>query len=155
MPAPASLQLLDFIPFRLNRLASEISQRLSEIYRERFGLDIPEWRILATLGAHRYCTAQYVADSTRMHKTRVSRAAAQLAGRGLLRRSHSAADGREVLLRLTPKGRRLYAELVPLALRREKELMACLAPAQADALLQGLAVLERSLGLPQGATLEP
>lgn len=147
--APAELRLLEFVPFRLNRLAAEVSQRLSEIYRGRYGLDIPEWRILATLGPDRRRTAQYVAESTRMHKTRVSRAAAHLAELGLLRRGNSSADGREVLLQLTPKGRRIYADLVPLALRRQSELLACLAPAEAAAFLHGLSVLERALDLPQ------
>jgi DNA-binding MarR family transcriptional regulator len=149
MRAPAELQLLDFVPFRLNRLASEVSQRLSDIYRDRFGLEIPEWRIVATLGPDHRRTAQYVAESTRMHKTRVSRAAAHLSQLGLLRRSSSNLDGREVLLQLTSRGRRVYTELVPLALRRQRELMSCLPPAQAAAFLDGLSLLERALGLPQ------
>lgn len=155
MRKPVELQLLDFVPFRLNRLASEVSQRLSDIYRDRFGLEIPEWRIVATLGPDRRCTAQYVAESTRMHKTRVSRAAARLAELGLLQRGSSAADGREVLLRLSAKGRRVYAALVPLALERQRLLMACLEPAEAAAFLHGLARLERSLGLPQSGDPAP
>jgi hypothetical protein len=42
-PTIASTFLLaNFVPFRLNRLADAVSQDLSEIYRDRFGLDIPE-----------------------------------------------------------------------------------------------------------------
>ncbi|HWW79792.1 MAG TPA: helix-turn-helix domain-containing protein, partial [Steroidobacteraceae bacterium] len=76
------LQLGDFVPFRLNRLAAEVSEHLAEIYRARFGLDIPEWRVMATVGPERGCTAQHIARSTRMHKTRVSRAIAHLEKRG-------------------------------------------------------------------------
>jgi DNA-binding MarR family transcriptional regulator len=141
------LQLSEFVPFRLNRLAAAVSEHLSVIYRERFGLEIPEWRVLVTIGRHAGCTAQQIVQSTRMHKTRVSRAVAALRQRALLESAASIQDGRELHLRLTPAGRRIYASLVPLALARESELLACLGAAQRTALLRGIEVLESSLGL--------
>ncbi len=144
--APA-LQLAQFAPFRLNRLANAVSEHLSEIYRERFGLAIPEWRVLVTVGEQRECTAQWIACSAHMHKTRVSRAVASLTRRHLLERSARSSDAREVSLRLGPAGRRLYAQLVPLALDRERTLLACMTEAQRRGFLLGLARLEESLGL--------
>jgi DNA-binding MarR family transcriptional regulator len=141
------LQLSEFVPFRLNRLAAAVSEHLSVIYRERFGLEIPEWRVLVTIGRHAGCTAQQIVHSTRMHKTRVSRAVAALRRRALLEGAPGTLDAREMHLRLTPSGRRIYASLVPLALARESELLACLRKAQRQALLRGIKVLESSLGL--------
>jgi DNA-binding MarR family transcriptional regulator len=141
------LQLSEFVPFRLNRLAAAVSEHLSIIYRDRFNLEIPEWRVLVTIGRHSGCTAQQIVQSTRMHKTRVSRAVASLRQRALLERAPSSADGRELHLRLTSQGRRIYASLVPLALERESELLACLGSAERTGLLQGIRILESSLGL--------
>jgi len=144
---PDSLQLEHFVPFRLNRLADALSVNLSEIYRDRFGLDIPEWRILVTVGQREACTAQFVAASTRMHKTRVSRAVASLEARKLLVRTVNRTDGREMALELTREGRRMYAALVPLALLRESQLLSCLSRAERVAFLAAVAKLEASLAL--------
>jgi DNA-binding MarR family transcriptional regulator len=141
------LQLSEFVPFRLNRLAAAVSEHLSVIYRERFGLEIPEWRVLVTIGRHAGCTAQQIVQSTRMHKTRVSRAVAALRRRALLESAPGTQDARELHLRLTPSGRRIYASLVPLALARESELLACLGASQREGLMRGIRVLESSLGL--------
>jgi DNA-binding MarR family transcriptional regulator len=143
----AELKLKCFVPFRLNRLATAVSEYLSEIYSDRFGLEISEWRVLVTVGRRRDCTAQRIAASTRMHKTRVSRAVASLTRRKLIERAVSASDGREMPLYLTAAGRRLYDELVPLALERERLLLSCLDERQRRAFIEALAGLEESLGL--------
>jgi DNA-binding MarR family transcriptional regulator len=148
--ARAALRLAAFVPFRLNRLAVAVSQYLAVIYRDRFALEIPEWRVIATVGARRGCTAQQIAASTRMHKTRVSRALQQLRRRGLIARQPSRHDRRELPLRLTAAGRRLYAGLVPLVLARERQLLACLSTTERRAFLQALTRLEALLQLTGG-----
>ena len=77
----AGFVLNAFLPFRLNRLAAEVSERLAGLYAERFGLDVPQWRVLATLAAGP-CTAQAVVASTRTHKSTISRAVQLLEARG-------------------------------------------------------------------------
>jgi DNA-binding MarR family transcriptional regulator len=141
------LLLARFFPFRLNRLAVAVSQHLAQIYRGAFALEIPEWRVIATVGEDRGCTAQFVAHSTRMHKTRVSRAIAQLRRRGLIERIASDTDKRAMQLRLTRKGRSLYSQLVPLALVRERQLLACLSSAERRVLGSALERLEKRLAL--------
>jgi DNA-binding MarR family transcriptional regulator len=146
-PPPGTFLLANFVPFRLNRLADAVSQDLSQIYRDRFGLEIPEWRVLVTVGQRRDCTAQHVAASTRMHKTRVSRAVASLTQRKLIERVAGAADGREMRLRLTKAGQKVHDILVPLALQRERALLAKISDAHAQRFIAALAELEGALGL--------
>jgi len=141
------LLLRDFLPFRLNRLSDSVSMNLSQIYTDRFGLDIPEWRVLVTVGQREGCTAQHVVLSTRMHKTRVSRAVAALLKRKLISRVVNEKDSREGRLRLSMAGQRMYAALVPTALQRERALMSCLSLTQRNAFTTALSLLEESLGL--------
>ncbi len=97
------LDLLKFVPFRMNRLAAEISTALSSEYRDRYGIEIPEWRVIATLGFREGpCTAQYIVQSTRTHKSTISRAVTGLLERGLIERVESPADRREYSLQLLP-----------------------------------------------------
>ena len=111
----ARLDLFGFVPFRLNRLAAEVSSALSVEYAARYGLDIPEWRVLAHLGQYAPITAKAIAGHSRMHKTKVSRAVAELERLGYVRRSGSDEDRREEPLSLTPKGKAVYDDLAPKA----------------------------------------
>jgi DNA-binding MarR family transcriptional regulator len=142
-----SLDLPSFLPFRLNRLAAEISHRLSAIYAERFELDIPQWRVLATLADGAEWTAQEIVASTRTHKSTISRAVAELETRKLVSRVQHEADGRAMTLQLTARGRQVMERLIPLAKRFEAELLSALTPADRRSLTEGIASLERSLGI--------
>jgi len=146
-PTTPALLLTNFTPFRLNRLAAGVSEHMADVYKRRFGLEIPEWRVMATVGPAWSCTAQHIADTTRMHKTRVSRAIAHLVKRGLIERTSNADDRREMELRLTKTGRAMYTELVPLALERERSLLSCLNEEELRAFNEALDRLEEFLGL--------
>jgi DNA-binding MarR family transcriptional regulator len=141
------LQLDQFVPFRLNRLAEAVSVNLSEIYRDRFGLEIAEWRVLVTVAQYPRCTAQFVGASTCMHKTRVSRALGNLVARRLVVRATHATDQRELTLQLSATGRRLYAKLVPLAKAREAQILARLAQSERLVLHRVLSALEAAVGI--------
>ena len=144
------LDLFRFVPFRLNRLAAEVSPALSSEYRERYGLDIPEWRVLATLGFRNdACSAQYVAHCTRTHKSTISRAVTALMRRQLVERVENEDDRREYRLRMTRRGRALHEELVPRLLRREQEILSCLSAQEQRDFAALLGKIERGLGLVQ------
>ena len=144
------LDLFKFVPFRLNRLAAEVSSALSDEYQARYGLDIPEWRVLATLGFRNdACSAQYIAHCTRTHKSTISRAVTALTNRQMVERVENADDRREFRLRLTRRGKALYEELIPRLLRKEQEILSCLSAQERKQLALLLGKIEQSLALVQ------
>jgi len=144
------LDLFGFVPFRLNRLAAEVSAALSSEYQERYGLDIPEWRVLATLGFRNDASsAQYIAHCTRTHKSTISRAVTALMRRQLVERVENEDDRREYRLRMTRKGKALYQELIPRLLRKEQQILSCLSAQERKDFARVLGKIEKSLGLVQ------
>ena len=146
------LNLFTFMPFRLNRLAAEVSNELASEYRKKYGLDIPEWRVLATLGFRDdACTAQYIAHCTRTHKSTISRAVAHLIEQRIVERVENVDDRRELALQLTRKGRKLYEKLIPRLLRKEQDILSCLTAAERTGFAAALGKIEKHLDLVQTA----
>jgi len=144
------LDLFRFLPFRLNRVAAEVSTALSVEYQAGYGLDIPGWRVIATLGFRKdACSAQYISHCTRTHKSTISRAVTALIERQLVERVENEDDRREFRLRLTRKGAALYEELIPRLLRKEQEILSCLSAQERRDLGRLLGKLEGSLDLVQ------
>ncbi len=108
-------RLEEFLPYRLSVAANRVSRLLARGYSEHFGLSIPEWRVLATVGRFGSVSPSAVGEWTAMDKVKVSRAAASLVARGLLKQSMDPKDGRGRLLRLTRKGASVHNGVVPLA----------------------------------------
>ena len=134
-PAAPQIVLEQFLPYRLNVLATVVSNALAQIYAERFDLTIPGWRIVATLGQYGVRTARDIATHAVMHKSTVSRAVSALEGRGLVVRRPNRDDRREEWLELTREGRRIYDALAPEALAFEDGLVSVLSPAEQKAFL--------------------
>jgi DNA-binding MarR family transcriptional regulator len=117
------LQLEQFLPYRLNRIAAAVSQDFRSVYGPHHDLTIPEWRVLATLGQFEEMSAKAIGRHSAMHKTKVSRAVRALEERRWLRRRQSEEDRREEILTLTAQGERAYRQIVPKALAFERRLL--------------------------------
>ena len=149
---PGSLILERFVPYRLSVLSNTVSRAIARIYAERFDLSIPEWRVMAQLGRHGRLTASEIVGLTAMDKVRVSRAVSRLAASGRIAADEDEADRRRQHLTLTAAGRRIYREIVPLALEQEEVLLAVLDARERQTLDRILAKLQsRAIGLAPGA----
>ena len=134
-------RLSDFLPYLLSITSNAVSDRIADEYRARFGLKIPEWRVMAVLGDSGSRTQRELAGATRMDKVAVNRACKVLEDRGLAARSPNARDGRSHHLALTAVGKELYDQIVPLALSVETEIEGILGNEEAAQLAELLAKL--------------
>ncbi|MET1415062.1 MarR family winged helix-turn-helix transcriptional regulator [Roseibium sp. HPY-6] len=124
------LELNRFLPYQLNHLAETVSRSFSKIYAEKYGIGIPEWRVIAMLGERGAMTARDISVATSMHKTKVSRAVAALENRDFVIRVKNPEDMREQTLRLTATGTSVYEDLIPKALAYSNELQSALTSEQ-------------------------
>ncbi|MGB7034326.1 MAG: MarR family winged helix-turn-helix transcriptional regulator [Xanthobacteraceae bacterium] len=144
----APLKLEQFLPYRLNVVASLVSQALSRVYAKRYRIGVPEWRVLVTLGQFGVMTGKAIGAHTHMHKTKVSRAVALLEKRKLLARRVNREDMRESFLSLSAGGRAIYEELAPHALDFARRLTDILTPGDREAFNRSLQqITERSAQL--------
>lgn len=117
------LKLSEFLPYRLSIASNAVSERVAGVYQARFGLKVPEWRVMAVVSEQGRLTQAGLVAATQMDKMTVSRGVTALVERGLLTRA-PAGDRRTLELTLTEEGNALHAEIAPLALAIEAELMA-------------------------------
>lgn len=140
----ALLRLNDYLPYRLSVASNGVSRLIARAYEDRFGLAIPEWRLVAVLAEVGEATQGGLVARTGMDKVTVSRAAAALVRRRLVARRRNPEDGRSQVLALTSDGIALHADVAPLALAYEAALISGLAPDE-------VAQLKRLLGRLQSA----
>jgi DNA-binding MarR family transcriptional regulator len=116
--------LQNFLPYRLSLLTNTVSQGIASTYRDRFGISITEWRILAVLGRFPGLTASDVVKRTAMDKVSISRAVKTLMEKGLLERTTDSGDRRRRRLRLTDNsGTQVLEQIIPQAAAFEARLL--------------------------------
>lgn len=115
------LRLDDYLPYRLTVATGWVTRLISRIYEDRFGLNITQWRVIALLGDEGPMTQQQIAQRSTMDKIAAHRAAASLLSRDILKVSRTV-GGRFKFLELTSLGRKIHAEIAPLALDLERQV---------------------------------
>lgn len=144
MPSPPT-RLADFMPYRMSVTTNAVSDLIAGQYRARFGLKVPEWRVMAVLGDLGSQTQRELVGATRMDKVAVNRACKALEDRALVTRTPNTRDGRSHHLALTAAGEAMFNQIMPMALDMEKRLFACLDGGETAALKATLAkLLERA-----------
>lgn len=152
---PGDFALETFVPYRLSVLTNIVSRTIARLYGERFGLSIPEWRVMAVLGRFAPLSASDVCARTAMDKVRVSRAVDRLRRASLVEQAIDSRDRRRSRLRLSRSGHRMHDAIVPMAQAAEALFLDGLSPAERRTLDRLLSRLtERALAIAPSA-LDP
>jgi DNA-binding MarR family transcriptional regulator len=144
----------DFLTFRLTRLSNALRTNLTKPYLEQFELSLPEWRLLALVARFAPMRFSEVTTRSSMDKGQVSRTLRVMANRGLTKmKTIKSAGSRStealaapVMVSITPKGTALYKAVLPVARRRQADILLTLNDAERVALYSTIDKLFATIG---------
>lgn len=144
-PRPLDLFVDDYLPALLAQASLLISSEFHAVVRQR-GLSIAEWRVLASLADGRTLSTGRLAQIVLGKQPTVTRQLDRMAHKGYVERVDDDGDRRITLVRITPKGQRAVARLIPLAREHESRVLEPLgrkAPEEIKSALRRLIELHR------------
>jgi DNA-binding MarR family transcriptional regulator len=115
-------------------ILAKMMDRASAAALGAYKLGVAEWRVLAQLSVVSPATVRGLAARLRVDRAEVSRAAAALAARRLVKRERDPGDARSALFRLTESGRALARAVMPSRIALHERLIGALSPAEAQVL---------------------
>lgn len=113
-----------YVPYFLATVNTRLSRSSSQIYFEKFGIGIVDWRVLASLAVEPEISASRICQIIDLDKGAVSRALARLDELKLLDHTAGAErDLRRKIWSLNEAGYALHAAVLQVALDRERQLV--------------------------------
>ena len=137
----------NYLAFLLAKASHGISAGFHRELKKR-GVSIGTWRVLASL-SDGPCTVGDLAGFVLLNQPTMSKTLDRLAQEGLLERTRDNENRRSVQIALTARGRRMAAELIPLANAHETQAFAHLSAAERRQLI---AFLRRTIRRLEPAT---
>ena len=105
------LNLDEFIPYKIATLSEKLSESFAKVYQDKYGLTVPQWRVIAHLAEQEFLTAKEICNRASLDKSTASRAIKQLLDLGVVKSEPSDKDKRAQRLSLTQDGSSLYNHL--------------------------------------------
>lgn len=118
------LDFSEYLPYLINRVGWLLVVDFGHNTLARHRLSIAMWRVLAVLANDDGQRQIDVAARTSIDVSTLSRVVTRLVKMGLVTRTRSATNNREVVVRLTPKGASMLARVIPHAIALERTAIA-------------------------------
>ncbi|MGZ5897973.1 MAG: MarR family transcriptional regulator, partial [Xanthobacteraceae bacterium] len=115
MTKNTQLDLSGYFPYLINRIGAVFVASYTREALDAEHLTIAMWRVLAALSNNGGQRQIDLAQRTSIEVSTLSRIVARLIRRGLVARTRSRQDNREVTVTLSPEGRKLVRRLIPIA----------------------------------------
>ncbi len=130
-PEPGGIAALErTLSYRMHLVNKLTDKSSADAYVNEFGLPVGQARCLAAIGRFAPLSVVDLAARAYLDKGQASRAAQALVDRGLAAKRPSEMDARGVVLSLTPRGRKLCADVMDLIAQRNAEIFGCLSAAE-------------------------
>jgi MarR family transcriptional regulator, organic hydroperoxide resistance regulator len=142
------LDLSEFFPYLINRVGSALVARFTADALAARHLSIAEWRVLAALSNNGGVRQIDIAEMTSTEVSTLSRLITRLTRMGLVSRTRSATNSREVTVALTPSGKALVTRLIPVAERLQATAMQGLSKPELAVVKRALRRMHRNLTRP-------
>jgi DNA-binding MarR family transcriptional regulator len=123
-PGGPMFDLNNHIATKVAVFANRLSRSASRFYRARYGIGVVEWRLTMFIGCARETCANRICRETDLDKGAVSRSLNVLSRMGIVSIREDGTDSRRNKVSLTAKGRALHDRMVPVAIDRQRELVA-------------------------------
>ncbi len=145
----STLDLQTFLPYRMYRLAAQMSQaghKLSDLLIQS-GVPIGEreWRIISVLGSYGGLTNSHVAEALRTDAATVTRGVKVLKNLDFVATKNSKRDRRKVLIYLTQKGADFHDQITPKRIETGDQIESCFSIEEKQQLHHLLNKLDRHL----------
>lgn len=138
----SSFELQNFIPCQFAASAQTVVRAIACVLEEKFGISLPEWKVLATVADSPNLCAVAVAKTAGMDTVAVSRAVTKLIDQGYISRELDRDDRRRSVLNLSERGAVLHQQIVPQAKELQDSLMANLSEEEMDVLGNAITTLQ-------------
>ena len=138
-------ELINFVTFRVSQTHAKLNAQAAHILRQRGGLSLVEWRIIALVQAYGpNVSAGAIIEKCGMDKGMFSRTLKRVTQQGFVRSSPDKYDHRKISLSVTREGREIFDRLIVVMRQRQKHLLHNLSAEKKAILYEALDILSEN-----------